>query len=225
MARVDARSTARSLNRTKAAPSYRKLGFKSGDDVAGVYLSRNPKVMARNTTGLKTVRSQDRDVRRLAEWWSASNRNVRAVQSRPRPKDKYKLREIASGQATRQLRAARVNQLLDAAPKNAPTLYRGTVASPRKVRSMTPGKEIKLKPSSWTQDKDVPAYFSARAAKKHPEHRQMVMRLEPRSKALHVAPATRRKMAEWVGGGRYEVTGMKDRGSTVEVRVRQKGDR
>ena len=221
-ARLDPAKTARTLNRQRAAPSYRKLGFRSGDDVAGVYLSKNPKVLARNATGMSTVARADPDVRRAADWWSARDANVKRVQHRRRPKDTYNPFQIASGEAKRDVRAYRVSRMIDKAPANAPRLYRGTAMSQRKINTMKPGKTLSLPASSWSDDPRVPEYFATRASSKNLRAKPTTMRLEPKSRALHVAPATRRKMGEWASRGQYEVVGAKDHGDRAVITVREK---
>lgn len=218
---TDFQATARRLNRTKAPKSYPRLGFKSGDDVSGVYLSKNPKVMARNAHGLKTVRSEPRNLRHTAEWWSASDKNVEHTRSQPKLKPHYSPVEVLSGKAKADVRAHTMNRLVANAPRNAPTLYRGGAMSERQVRRLKEGRTIKNGTSSWTSDPKVSRYFSQRAASKGKDI-PVTYKLERRSQSVQVAPATRRKLAEWVSSGKYEVTGMNDSGGNVVVRVRQK---
>lgn len=221
-ARLDPAKTARALNHQKAAPTYRKLGFRSGDDVAGVYLSKNPRVLARNAKGLPQVARQDPDVRRAADWWSARDANVQRVQHRRKPKEHYNPFEIASGKAKRDVRAYRVSRMVDKAPANAPRLYRGTAMSTRKINTLTPGRTMSMPATSWTDDPKVPEYFATRAGSKNLRARPTIVRMDAGSSSLHVAPATRRKMGEWVSRGQYEVTGTKDTGSARVITVRQK---
>lgn len=111
-----------------------------------------------------------------------------------------------------------VIRTLDAAPKNAPTLYRGiSLPSQKALDDLKVGQRFDCPLGSYSESSRLAAHFARppgqiitrKGKKRAAEKRSVVFVLAPGAKALHVAPVAKNaawRANEWISRGTFEIT-------------------